>query len=246
MLITEENESNLRELLELDSSIPKWYIQWMVDNWITRKFPFYASFISRKDFDDSNLDYKILDIGCEWGAGTELLSRRFPNAEIFGIDTCQNQLEFARTYHNNERIQYILADPLEYVHCSPVDFIFCINWLENIPAEKHLGFIIKSLDNLRKNHLNFTINALDSLTMRQSEYDSKLFISATKDPEFIGHWHYEHFRVLEYSLRRWIKFVQYIDRSKLKEKDPMQYTTFNPNYDFYAMCLTEGYNNNYD
>lgn len=49
---------------------------------------------------------KILDFGCGLGETSHELSRLFPSAEITGIDTAKNAIEYARKNYGSEQIKF--------------------------------------------------------------------------------------------------------------------------------------------
>jgi 2-polyprenyl-3-methyl-5-hydroxy-6-metoxy-1,4-benzoquinol methylase len=223
-------EDMTRRLLGVDSSAPDWYLKWFENEWMNTNYAFYKSFLFNEHVQDYNKNYKILDLGCEWGTCTSKISQMFPNAQVTGIDKAANKISYAQQNNSNVNIRYINDDPLnvfEYPELNNYDFIFCINWIDGIEKGLQLDFILNLLKILK-------------------EDNSKLFISATKNlrgQTLAGHWDYDHWRVLEYSLRRWIKYIMYADHAKLNDKDPVQYTTFNPTFDYYMMCFTKEFCN---
>jgi SAM-dependent methyltransferase len=49
---------------------------------------------------------RILDFGCGIGTATSHLADRFPHAEVLGVDTSENALEYAREHYGSDRIRF--------------------------------------------------------------------------------------------------------------------------------------------
>jgi SAM-dependent methyltransferase len=49
---------------------------------------------------------RILDFGCGIGTATAHLAQRFPRAEIIGVDTSENALDYARERHGSDRVRF--------------------------------------------------------------------------------------------------------------------------------------------
>ncbi len=49
---------------------------------------------------------RILDFGCGIGTATSHLADRFPHAEVLGVDTSENALDYAREHHGSGRIRF--------------------------------------------------------------------------------------------------------------------------------------------
>lgn len=75
---------------------------------------------------------KILDIGCGPGNSSEVLARRYKNADIFGIDSSPAMIEAAREKHPD--IQFMQCDANRDLHLVDrnFDIVFsnaCIQWI---------------------------------------------------------------------------------------------------------------------
>jgi trans-aconitate 2-methyltransferase len=78
---------------------------------------------------------RVVDIGCGPGNSTELLARRWPKAEVTGLDTSPDMLEKARA--RLPGIRFELADAAGWTPAEPVDLIFAnavFQWLPQHPA----------------------------------------------------------------------------------------------------------------
>lgn len=77
---------------------------------------------------------KILDIGCGPGNSSEVLARRYPRANVLGIDSSPDMIEAAKNNHPN--IQFILCDASKDLPTlgQNFDIVFsnaCIQWIPN-------------------------------------------------------------------------------------------------------------------
>ena len=89
----------------------------------------------------------ILDIGCGPGNSTNQLFRRFPKADMLGIDSSDNMLDKAeKSYPNLKFCKCIVPDDIESI--GNFDLIFsnaCLHW---IPNHKNLfPKLMKKLNN---------------------------------------------------------------------------------------------------
>lgn len=226
----ERLEPEIRKILNMTHVYPIWYIQWYINEWMVKKWPFIKSFIFNEHISYAE-KYDILEIGCEWGRCTERLAEIFINSSIVGIDGDSSKIEFAEQFTaNNSGITYIhdtWGINSKLLPYRNYDFIFCTLEINQIEKQYQLDWILQCLKMLKNP-------------------DSKLFITPIKNSSInsqTSHWDDEHWRVMEYTLRRWIKYVHYIDHSKLLDNDPVQYTTMNSKYDYYQICLTKEYCN---
>lgn len=94
-----------------------------------------------------NAPARILDIGCGPGNGTINLKKRFPMAEIIGIDSSENMLDKARNdYKDIEFLKCSVPNELNIIE-GKFDLIFsnaCIHW---IPDQKKLISTVMSMLN---------------------------------------------------------------------------------------------------
>ena len=76
---------------------------------------------------------RVLDIGCGPGNSTNLLAKRFKNAEILGVDSSDNMLEKAKaTYPDFSFKKCILPNDFDKID-GKFDLIFsnaCIHWIK--------------------------------------------------------------------------------------------------------------------
>jgi trans-aconitate 2-methyltransferase len=64
----------------------------------------------------------VYDLGCGPGNSAELLSRRFPDADITGLDTSEAMLDHART--RAPRARFVNQNIVDWVPTEPPDLIF--------------------------------------------------------------------------------------------------------------------------
>jgi trans-aconitate 2-methyltransferase len=79
---------------------------------------------------------RIIDLGCGPGNSTELLFRRWPAAEIAGLDSSPAMIEAARGRHPERR--WILADAATWQADEPLDLIFSNAALQWLPDHQRL------------------------------------------------------------------------------------------------------------
>lgn len=83
---------------------------------------------------DTDMPSPIIDIGCGPGNSTAVLQKRFPNAEILGVDYSENMLERARKDHPTIDFMQIDASADDWGLDRKFDLVFsnaCIQWIPN-------------------------------------------------------------------------------------------------------------------
>jgi trans-aconitate 2-methyltransferase len=88
---------------------------------------------------------RIVDVGCGPGNSTELLRRRFPNADILGIDTSPAMLDAARARLPSAR--FAIADATGWTPDGGVDLVFANATYQWVP--NHLGQLPRVLGALQ-------------------------------------------------------------------------------------------------
>lgn len=78
----------------------------------------------------------IYDLGCGPGNGAELLARRYPGAEIIGVDTSEAMLAEARSRAPNAR--FVREDIAHWAPEAPPDLIFANAALQFVPDHHEL------------------------------------------------------------------------------------------------------------
>jgi trans-aconitate 2-methyltransferase len=87
---------------------------------------------------------RVVDLGCGPGNSTELIARRFPAAEIVGLDNSPDMLAVARKRVPDAR--FVEADLATWRPEDPVDLLFAnavFQWIPN-----HLDVLVKLLETL--------------------------------------------------------------------------------------------------
>jgi SAM-dependent methyltransferase len=74
---------------------------------------------------------RVLDVGCGKGELAYDLAER-AEAEVVAIDMAQWALDFARAHFAHPRVEYVLANALDYAPTAPVDVAVLSNVLEHI------------------------------------------------------------------------------------------------------------------
>ena len=104
----------------------------------------------------SDKHYKnILDIGCGPGTLTNQLALKYPSANIIGLDSSANMIEYAQKYsciNNQTKINFRLGNALEPMNNTSFDLVvsfWALSWVDN-PAQ-----LLKSI--LKQTHKNSDI-----------------------------------------------------------------------------------------
>jgi trans-aconitate 2-methyltransferase len=79
---------------------------------------------------------QVVDLGCGPGNSTELLARRYPSAQIVGLDTSEAMLVSARKRLPSVRFEQ--GDIAEWKPSAPVDVAFANAALQWVPDHAHL------------------------------------------------------------------------------------------------------------
>ena len=112
---------------------------------------------------------KILDVGCGSGNSTHELKKRWPNAEIIGIDNSKAMIEKARSLYDDTR--FILQDAADDLSSlGKFDIIFSNAAIQRIPDHENL---IKSLYNSLedKGVLAIQLPLVDEVRAQQALYE---------------------------------------------------------------------------
>lgn len=91
----------------------------------------------------------VVDLGCGQGDQTASLARRWPDAEVVGIDSSQAMLERAEQHVTGEltgRLRFELADVNDWVPAQPVDVIVSNALLQWMPG--HLDLLPRFMEHL--------------------------------------------------------------------------------------------------
>lgn len=111
-------------------------------NWVAepyKKFPDHRTrpaveLLSRVMLDSPKY---IADLGCGAGNITRLMARRWPEAELFGVDSSHDMLNVAATDSKNN-MQWIHADVTQWRPEKPLDLLLTNSLLHLIPHERLL------------------------------------------------------------------------------------------------------------
>ena len=112
---------------------------------------------------------RILDVGCGSGNSTHELKKRWPNAEIVGIDNSKTMIEKARSLYDDTR--FILQDVTEDLSSlGKFDIVFSNASIQRIPDHENL---IKSLSNLLedKGTLAIQLPLVDKVRAQEALYE---------------------------------------------------------------------------
>lgn len=75
---------------------------------------------------------RILDIGCHGGTFTEIIGKRFPEAQVFGIDISPKAIDYARKKRPQINFQIANAEKLPFSD-SFFNLITCFDTFEHLP-----------------------------------------------------------------------------------------------------------------
>lgn len=122
-------------------------------DWNSSKYLKFASERTRPAIDLVNRIFydkpkKILDIGCGPGNSSEVLARRYPDADVLGIDNSPAMIEAAGAQHPDIRFMRCDANKDLSKLGSNFDIVFsnaCIQWIPDHPALlKNMMGLLKS------------------------------------------------------------------------------------------------------
>ncbi|HET8616998.1 MAG TPA: methyltransferase domain-containing protein [Actinomycetales bacterium] len=85
---------------------------------------------------------RVVDLGCGPGDQTATLARRWPDAEVVGVDSSESMIERAERQATGElrgRLRFELADVVDWVPDQPVDVIVTNALLQWVPG--HLALL---------------------------------------------------------------------------------------------------------
>lgn len=78
----------------------------------------------------------ILDVACGGGYGSYLLSKKFPNIQVVGVDYDKAAIKKARKIYDNNNLEFIVGDVLEWektIGNNTFDIIISFDTLEHVP-----------------------------------------------------------------------------------------------------------------
>jgi trans-aconitate methyltransferase len=75
---------------------------------------------------------RILDYGCGLGETAHFLSERFPEAEVLGIDTAANAIQYAKQHYESKRTSFTDQDSLEK---NAFELIYCNGVFHHVPPK---------------------------------------------------------------------------------------------------------------
>src|SRR5258708_22446714 len=77
---------------------------------------------------------RILDFGCGTGNTCAVLASVFPDAEVHGVDSSANALEFAAAHHAAARVSF--GPPEALASCESFDLCYVNGVFHHIPPEE--------------------------------------------------------------------------------------------------------------
>lgn len=100
-------------------------------------------------------DFLCLDIGTGIGYGINCVASNWRKSNFIGVDYDKEAITFAKEFNSSPNIKYITRDFFNFKTKNKFDYIFVIDLLEHISADKHFALIDKSLSLLKRNGLLF-------------------------------------------------------------------------------------------
>jgi trans-aconitate methyltransferase len=91
---------------------------------------------------------RILDFGCGIGESTKELGKRFPSAQIIGLDTSEGSIAYAREYSPAPNVDYKLMDNLGQTEIGEFDLCYVNGVFHHIESEQRyevLSYISRHL-----------------------------------------------------------------------------------------------------
>jgi ubiquinone/menaquinone biosynthesis C-methylase UbiE len=119
----------------------------------------------------------IIDIGCGYGRYLKVISKKFPNIRLVGVDISSSQIEYAREYCKDfPNIEFFEIDG------------------KNLPFDKgsfDMSITYGCLQHIKPKKLNYFFKQIKSISKYYSifiEYDNQKKYNPMKDK----YWHYNH------------------------------------------------------
>ena len=97
--LSDEYRQMLHQGIRLSGENQEFFIHGRMESLVSR-LP--ADFVVRR----------ILDFGCGIGTATGLLAERFPHAEVIGVDTSANALDYAQAHYGSDRVRFLCLTQL--------------------------------------------------------------------------------------------------------------------------------------
>ncbi|WP_158816821.1 trans-aconitate 2-methyltransferase [Methylocapsa sp. S129] len=115
-----------------------------MEDWSARQYLQFEAERTRPAFDllarvANHAAERIVDLGCGPGNSTELLAKRFPRADILGLDTSDDMLTKARA--RLPRVTFEKADVAHWRGAEPLDLIYANAVLQWIPG--HIDLMVR-------------------------------------------------------------------------------------------------------
>jgi trans-aconitate 2-methyltransferase len=122
-----------------------------LEDWNAQQYLQFESERTRPAFDllarvPLHAPARIADLGCGPGNSTELLVKRFPQAEIVGIDSSDDMIDNARV--RLPRVKFEIADVVHWRSDVPSDLIFANAVLQWVP--NHIALMVRLMGQLTR------------------------------------------------------------------------------------------------
>jgi len=97
---------------------------------LTRYHDFFVENIGEGDF--------VLDLGCGKGEVDYKIARECRNTKVYAIDLSCESIEYAKTHHHHENVEYIRGDILNDLPDVKADVVVMSNILEHLSGRETL------------------------------------------------------------------------------------------------------------
>jgi trans-aconitate 2-methyltransferase len=95
----------------------------------------FAELVARVDADAPST---VVDLGCGEGSLTASLARRWPDAQVTGVDSSPEMIAAASAAASPGRVEFTLADVRDWTPPGPVDVVVSNAVLHWVPDHRHL------------------------------------------------------------------------------------------------------------
>ncbi|MFH0864286.1 MAG: class I SAM-dependent methyltransferase [Candidatus Gottesmanbacteria bacterium] len=142
---SEERNKDIKDLNNRHYQVPPDYYDQGIRHNVYQKIWHGWRFIKVREILKGIKPKKILDIGCHGGTLTEIVSKNFPQAEVYAIDISLRAINYAQK--KRPKIHFLVADAKELpFKDNDFDLVTCSDTFEHLPnSQKVLAEIRRVL-----------------------------------------------------------------------------------------------------